>query len=364
MLDTVTMRFKLNTITESILPPEYTVESVTPGHPDKICDQISDAILDAYLADDPAARVAVEVMGSHGTLVIGGEVTSKAEVDAAAIAKQVYRDIGYDDELEVLVRIAKQSPEIGQSVDSGGAGDQGIMYGYATDETDEMLPRGVVFAHEITRQLERVRRSGGVSWLLPDGKAQVTIQRPHAATVVVSTQHAPGVHAEDRTSAMLQYVVNPALGGDAPSEVLVNTAGDWTVGGFAADAGMTGRKIMVDTYGGLVPHGGGCFSGKDPTKVDRSAAYMARFAARQLVAQGVGHEVLVSVAYAIGKAEPLMLRAVNEKNKDCSSELAQFDFRPAAIIERLELRRPIYRETAKHGHFENAAFPWEKTERQ
>lgn len=341
------------------IPDEYTVESVSVGHPDKVCDQMSDAILDAYLAGDPSSRVAVEVMGSHGFLMIGGEVTSSAFVDEEATVRAVYKDIGYEDALEVSVRIAKQSDQIALGVDTGGAGDQGIMYGYATDETEQMLPAGVVLAHKITERFEELAQADD-AWIRPDAKAQVTMIDGRVDTVLASVQHDASISLDEVRSRIARDVLADMPGLTETTNSMINPAGAWTLGGFAADAGMTGRKIMVDSYGGLIQHGGGAFSGKDPTKVDRSAAYMARYAARKLVAQGLGKEVLVSVAYAIGKAEPLMLRAENEGGKNISEALAQFDFRPQAIIDLFDLQRPIYRETARHGHFGNPNFPWEK----
>lgn len=342
-------------------PKTYTVESVTAGHPDKICDQISDAILDACLAQDPRSRVAVETFGGHGLLVIGGEVTTAANVDFGKIGRELYRDIGYPDELEVITRVVQQSPDISQGVDAGGAGDQGIMYGYATDETPEFLPRGIVLAHALTNGLERLRRSGALKWLKPDGKAQVTIQDGGIRTILVSAQHDPTVTQEEIRSGLIEKLIRPLTGSAADRiEILVNPTGKFAQGGFAADTGLTGRKIMVDTYGGLIPHGGGCFSGKDPTKVDRSAAYMARFAAKNMVARGYAKRCLVSVAYAIGRAEPVMVHAASETGNDLSGEVQRrFDFRPAAIIERLDLRRPIYRQTAAYGHFGKPGLPWE-----
>ena len=269
----------------------YTAESVTSGHPDKVCDEISDAILDAYLEKDPYSRVAVETFGSHNLLVVGGEVTSKGKIDAGEIARNVYKDIGYSDNLNIITNIVQQSPDIAQGVDTGGAGDQGIMYGYATDETKEFLPLAVSLVHKLTKGLENLRRNDkDFYWLGPDGKAQVTI-----------------------------------------------------------------------TYGGMFPHGGGAFSGKDPTKVDRSAAYMSRFVAKNLVANGFAKNCLVSVAYAIGRAEPLMVYAEDEKGKDLSGFVkVAFDFRPQAIIEKLNLRRPIYFQTASYGHFGKEGLPWEE----
>jgi len=339
----------------------YTVESVTSGHPDKVCDQISDASLDACLKDDPTSRVAVEAFGGHGHLVIGGEVTSKAVVDYAKLAKDLYKNIGYDDELDISVHVAQQSPDISQGVDTGGAGDQGIMYGYATSETPEYLPRGIVLVHKLTKGLEDLRRSRAVSWLKPDGKAQVTIQNNRLTTILVSTEHDESIKQDEIRKTIGEKLIIP-LGVDLNSiKLFVNPTGKFVVGGFEADTGLTGRKIMVDTYGGLIQHGGGCFSGKDPTKVDRSAAYMCRFVAKNIVANKLANTCLVSVAYAIGHAEPLMVYASNETGKDLSIIAKEkFDFRPQAIIERLNLRRPIYLQTAAYGHFGKQGLPWEE----
>lgn len=264
----------------------YSTESVTNGHPDKVCDQISDAILDACLAQDPDSRVAVETFGSHGTLMIGGEVTTKAVVDYEAIARKVYTDIGYTEPLEVLSKVVVQSPDIAQGVDTGGAGDQGIMYGYATDETPEYLPKGVVLAHRLAKELERLRTDGTLPWLRPDGKTQVTLAGGRLTTALTSTQHTEDVDLDTIRAELTQRLFAPVLGDLSGVELLVNPTGRFVQGGFEADAGLTGRKIMVDTYGGLMPHGGGAFSGKDATKVDRSAAYMCRFVAKNLVAAG------------------------------------------------------------------------------
>jgi len=343
----------------------YTVESVTSGHPDKVCDQISDAILDAIFVQDPKARVAVETFGSHGTLMIGGEVTTSGKVDYEKIGRAVYTDIGYEDNLKVLVTVAEQSPDIAMGVDREGAGDQGIMYGYATDETPEFLPLGVVLSHKLARNLEKLRRSGTLPWVKPDGKTQVTISNGKGViTALCSTQHAEEVSQEEIRASLIEHLFKPVLGTIDKIEILVNPTGKFVQGGFEADAGLTGRKIQVDTYGGLVPHGGGAFSGKDPTKVDRSAAYMCRFAAKNLVANGYGKKVLVSVAYAIGRAEPVMVEAYDGDGKNLTEIVNKhFDFRPRAIIERLDLRRPIYRETAAYGHFGVEGRPWEKVEK-
>ncbi|MGB4076242.1 MAG: methionine adenosyltransferase [Minisyncoccia bacterium] len=338
----------------------YTTESVTSGHPDKVCDQISDAILDACLTEDPKSRVAVETFGSHGTLMIGGEVTTHAKVDYAAIAKRVYEDIGYTEPLDILARVVTQSGDIALGVDTGGAGDQGIMYGYATDETPEMLPQGVVLAHALARRLEKLRRDGILPYLRPDGKTQITIKDGKVVTALTSTQHAEDATLEQIRADLITHLFTPVLGSLAGVEILVNPTGRFVQGGFEADAGLTGRKIMVDTYGGLMPHGGGAFSGKDATKVDRSAAYMCRFVAKNLVAAGYAKKVLTTVAYAIGRVDPVMVEAYADDGKNLSDIVNKnFDFRPQAIIERLGLRKPIFRETATYGHFGVQGRPWE-----
>jgi S-adenosylmethionine synthetase len=340
----------------------YTVESVTSGHPDKVCDQISDAVLDECLRQDPKSRVAIESFGSHGLLVVGGELTTSADFDAAAIAKKLYKDIGYTNELKIITNIVKQSPDIAQGVDTGGAGDQGIMYGYATDETPEFLPKAVVLVHKLAAGLEKLRKTNKeFSWIKPDGKTQVTIQNNEVRTILVSTQHDAAVEHDFIQRELIRGLIGPAVGDISGIEILVNPTGRFVQGGFEADTGLTGRKIMVDTYGGLIPHGGGCFSGKDPTKVDRSAAYMARFAAKNIVANGLAKKCMISVAYAIGRAEPLMVEAEDENGKSLSEVVKKnFDFRPAAIIERLNLRRPIYLQTAAYGHFGRPGLPWEE----
>lgn len=339
------------------VPRIYSVESVTPGHPDKVCDQISDAILDACLQQDPLSRVAIESFGAHGHLVLGGEVTTNADVAYPEIARQVYRDIGYTDTLAITAHIVQQSREIAQGVDSGGAGDQGVMYGYACDETPELLPKGVVLAHQLARGLDVLRRDVPIG---PDGKTQVTMDGLRVTDIVVSTQHQPRLALEQLRHAVLTRLIQPILGDLDGVRVHINPAGAWHIGGFAADTGLTGRKLMVDTYGGCIPHGGGAFSGKDATKVDRSAAYFCRYVARTLVAEGRAKQCLVSVAYAIGQAEPVMVSAIDELGRDRSSEVRQrFDFRPNAMIEQLGLRRPIFRMTATFGHFGRPELPWQ-----
>lgn len=340
----------------------YTVESVTSGHPDKVCDQISDAVLDECLRRDPYSRVAVETFGGHNTLIVGGEVTSRAKVNYSAIAQKVYKDIGYKEKLNIITNVAVQSPDISQGVDTGGAGDQGIMYGYATNETPEFMPRAVVLVHKLAEGLEKLRRENKkFSWLGPDGKTQITVNKGKIETVLVSCQHSDKVSQGFIKKELINNLIEPVIGDLKGVQILVNPTGKFVVGGFTSDAGLTGRKIMVDTYCGLVPHGGGCFSGKDPTKVDRSGAYMARYAAKNLVAKGFAKKCLVSVAYAIGKAEPLMVEALDENGRSIVRYLKnKFDFRPKAIIERLNLRNPIYFKTAAYGHFGKNGLPWEE----
>ena len=338
-----------------------TAESVTEGHPDKVCDQIADALLDAHLSRDPESRTAFEIFGSHGMLAIGGEVSSKAEVDIEAVARKVYKEIGYDDELELFVNLEVQSPDIAQGVDTGGAGDQGIMYGYATIETPSFMPPSLVYSHELTKRLADLRRHDpAFTWLGPDGKAQVTIDHGRIKTVVVSTQHSSEIEQEQIRMMLMDQLISPILD-VKDAEVLINPTGRFVSGGFTADTGLTGRKLMVDTYGGMIPHGGGSFSGKDPSKVDRSGAYMSRFCAKNLVANGYAKKCMVTVAYAIGKADPVMLTARAEDGRDLSPLVRKyFDFRPHAIIEKLGLKKPIYRETAAYGHFGREQFPWER----
>jgi S-adenosylmethionine synthetase len=309
----------------------YTVESVTSGHPDKMCDQISDAVLDECLSQDPKSRVAIESFGGHGLLLVGGEVTTNANVNFEELAMKVYRDIGYEDELKIMSNIVCQSPDIAQGVDTGGAGDQGIMYGYATDETKEFLPRGVVLSHKLTKGLESLRKE--IPWLKPDGKSQITINDGKIKSILISCQHNEDVSREEIYETIKDKLIEPIMGDISDIEI----------------------------YGGLIPHGGGCFSGKDPSKVDRSAAYMARFAAKNIVANGFAKECLVSASYAIGRAEPLMVEAVNEKGEDLRELVNKnFDFKPRVIIERLNLLRPIYLKTASYGHFGKEGLPWEE----
>jgi S-adenosylmethionine synthetase len=378
----------------------FTSESVTGGHPDKLCDQISDAVLDGLLASDRRARVAVETMISHGQVVVAGEVTTDAYVPVADVAREVLLDQGYDSaeagidgaSCGVSVLIEGQSPEIaagvGRSVEARrgragdraleqGAGDQGMMFGYAVDETPELMPLPIHLAHKLAERLEHVRLSGELGYLRPDGKTQVTVAyrqgRPVGLeTVVVSAQHAPQVEQADLARDLRAAVIEPvvaALGWAAPERVLVNPSGSFVVGGPAADTGLTGRKIIVDTYGGMARHGGGAFSGKDPSKVDRSAAYAVRWVAKNLVAAGLARRCEVQVAYAIGAAEPVSV-AVETFGTGQAPDSALtravtqvFDLRPWAIIETLGLLGPIYRRTATFGHFGRSDFSWEATDR-
>ncbi len=368
----------------------FTSESVTIGHPDKVADQISDAILDEFLAGDPLSRVACETLVTAGRCVASGEVASSALPDTArieAVVRSTIRSIGYcraeddfdADGVRVEILLGRQTRDIGMGVDQGGAGDQGMMFGFACDETPEFMPLPIVLAHRITRRLAEVRRSGEIPYLGPDGKAQVTVAYDDTGavvgipTVVTSTQHS--AEASERVHRDVEHiVVRPSLPErfrEEPRDVLINPTGRFVAGGPAADCGLTGRKIIVDTYGGMARHGGGAFSGKDPTKVDRSAAYMARLVAKTIVAAGVARRAEVQLAYAIGKAEPVSVR-VDTFGTGAAPEPAieravreVFGLTPARIIEALDLRRPIYAATAQNGHFghEGPGFSWERTDR-
>ncbi len=367
----------------------FTSESVTEGHPDKICDQISDAILDEALRQDPLSRVACETCVTTGLCNIMGELTTKGYIEFQEIAREVIEDIGYTkaeygfDALScgVMSSIHRQSPDIAMGVDLDGAGDQGIMFGYACTETPELMPMPISLAHRLAKRLANVRKDGTIKYLRPDGKTQVTVEydkdnKPvRVDTVLISTQHDPDVTQEQIKADLLEHVVKaviPAELMDADTKYLVNPTGRFVIGGPYGDSGLTGRKIIVDTYGGYAPHGGGCFSGKDPTKVDRSACYAARWAAKNVVASGIADRCLIQLAYAIGVAEPVSVMVDTEGTGKLPDEeiadlvVKNFDFRPAAIIRDLQLRRPIYRKTAAYGHFgreDDPDFTWEKTDK-
>ena len=378
----------------------FTSESVTEGHPDKMADQISDAILDAMLTQDENSRVAVETLLATGVAVVAGEVSTKAYVDIPRVVRDTILEIGYNrakfgfegETCAVLTSIDEQSPDIALGVnksleakrddsdryDTIGAGDQGMMFGYATDETPEMMPLPIVMAHRLALRLAHVRKEGIVKGLRPDGKTQVTVKysdgRPvGVTTVVVATQHDPDLTREEIESLVVENVISPVIDDELlleGVEIFVNPTGRFVRGGPAADTGLTGRKIIVDTYGGWIPHGGGAFSGKDPTKVDRSAHYMARYAAKNIVAAGLAEKVTLQLAYAIGVARPVSFMIDTHGTEKVDLEklrkavLKTFDFRPGAIIDKLDLRRPIYRKTAAYGHFgrTDIDLPWEKVD--
>ncbi len=377
----------------------FTSESVTEGHPDKMCDQISDAVLDACLEQDPFSRVACETATKTGYVMLLGEITTKAVVNFDELVRKVVIEIGYDrakkgfdgNTCGVLSAIASQSPDIDMGVSKSleaksgeeaelnaiGAGDQGMMFGFACDETPTLMPMPIYLAHKLTRRLAEVRKNGTLEWLRPDGKSQVTVEYSYGKprrvdTVLVSTQHAPEISQEDIREAVIEHVIMPSMPAemvDKDMKIYINPTGRFVIGGPQGDAGVTGRKIIVDTYGGMGRHGGGAFSGKDPTKVDRSAAYAARWAAKNVVAAGLAQRCEIQVAYAIGVAHPLSVNVETFGTGKISDEkiadliLQHFDLRPGAIIRDLDLRRPIYRQTAAYGHFgrDDILFPWERT---
>jgi len=376
----------------------FTSESVTEGHPDKIADQISDAVLDAILEQDPAGRVACETLVTTGLAVIAGEITTETYVDIPAIVRGTLKSIGYTDSsygidgdtCAVMTTIDQQSPDIAMGVDTGGAGDQGMMFGYASDENDALMPTPILLAHRLTERLAAVRKSGKLGWVRPDGKAQVTVEyeydRPiRVRTVVLSTQHSPDISLEQIRRELIEKVVLPVMPEDLfdpeDCEFHINPTGRFVIGGPHGDAGLTGRKIIVDTYGGMGRHGGGAFSGKDATKVDRSAAYAARWAAKNVVAAGLARRCEIQLAYAIGVAEPVSIyvdtfgTGAIADDRISAAVREVFELRPRAIIDALNLRAPIFRPTAAYGHFgrtcekaqvdgrEVELFPWEKLDR-
>lgn len=366
----------------------FTSESVTEGHPDKIADQISDGVLDAILSNDPFARVACETFVTTGLTFIAGEITTSIYVEIPNIAREIIKDIGYTnadygfdfESCAVITAIHGQSPDIAQGVDIGGAGDQGMMFGYATDETPEYMPLPILLAHKLARRLAYVRKQKILDWLRPDGKSQVTIEyidgKPTWVTaIVISAQHDPNIEYSDLKDAIMDEVIKKTIPEDfihKDTKFYINPTGKFVIGGPQGDTGLTGRKIMVDTYGGFGAHGGGCFSGKDPTKVDRSASYMARYIAKNIIASGCAKICELQLSYAIGVCEPLSIM-VNTKGtskkpeKEIVSDIKKnFDLTPKGIIDTLNLRRPIYRKTASYGHFgrEEQEFTWEKTDKK
>ena len=367
----------------------FTSESVTEGHPDKICDQISDAVLDAILAEDKMARVACETVATTGMVMVMGEITTSCYADIPSIVRRTVKEIGYDrpeygfdgNTCAVLTSIDEQSPDIAMGTNDsvGGAGDQGMMFGFACDETEELMPAPITYAHKLARQLTAVRKSGELDWLRPDGKTQVSVQYgenggiERISAVVVSSQHADSIAIADLREALTECVIKPIIPEglmDADTKIYINPTGRFVVGGPVGDSGLTGRKIIVDTYGGYAGHGGGCFSGKDPTKVDRSAAYMARYIAKNIVAAGIARRCQIELAYAIGVPQPVSVFIDTQgtgvvPDQEIADMVSRcFDMRPAAIIRKLDLRRPIYRQTAAYGHFgrTDIDLPWEHTD--
>ena len=370
----------------------FTSESVTEGHPDKVCDHISDAILDEFLRQDPDSRVAVETLVTTDFVTVAGEVTSKGKFDIEKVVRDTIAEIGYDDAAlkfdaktcKVVVKIDPQSPNISQGVTVSetqkeqGAGDQGLMFGYATNETDELMPLPISLAHKLTKKLADVRKSKELSWVRPDGKSQVSVayvdDKPERVeTIVISTQHDPEISNEEIRKQIIDKVVKPVCGNWWHDDIVihVNPTGKFEIGGPHGDAGLTGRKIIVDSYGGMGRHGGGAFSGKDPSKVDRSACYMCRYVAKNLVAAGLADRCEVQIAYAIGVCQPLSIMVNTfETNKISEEQIekilnAHFDMKPAAIVSHLDLKRPIYKKTAGYGHFgrNESEFTWEKTDK-
>lgn len=360
----------------------FSSESVTEGHPDKIADQISDSILDAALTDDPLSRVAIETFVTTGLVVVGGEMTTKTYIDIPATVRNTIKEIGYDDSkmgfdyntCAVISTIDQQSPDIAMGVDRDGAGDQGLMFGFACNETPEYMPLPIVLAHKLTKQLSKVRKQGDLVFLRPDGKSQVSIDyknwKPESInTVVVSTQHSEDISTSDLREKVKKHVIEPVMFESFDSMDYtkhINPTGKFVIGGPQGDAGLTGRKIIVDTYGGFARHGGGAFSGKDATKVDRSAAYMARYIAKNIVAAGIAEKLEIQLAYAIGVAEPVSIMVDTFRTGKMEGEEIvklirnNFDLTPKGIIEKLQLRKPVFKQTAAYGHFGRDGFSWEK----
>lgn len=340
----------------------YTVESVLAGHPDKICDQISDAVLDAYLSLDEDAKVGVECLGTYNLLVVGGEISSKCKIELEPVIAEVFSTIGMDNDIQIIDRINAQSSEIRPHTEKGNAGDQGIMYGYAISYPEyNYLPKGVFLVHKLSKEIDEFRKLK--NYILPDGKVQLTLNDDKVETVIIRCQHRLNQNLKELKGKINDSVINNVFSGESIKNIYFNHESEFTKGGFHADAGLTGRKIMVDTYCGLIPHGGGGFSGKDPSKVDRSAAYFARFVAKSIVANGLAKECLISVAYGFGLSEPVMINVITENGKVQKLQKLveqKFDFSPNSIIEVLNLKKIKYLPTATYGHFSNPDYPWEQ----
>jgi S-adenosylmethionine synthetase len=341
------------------------VESVLAGQPDKVCDQIADALVDEYLRRDPNASVDLHVMGSHGMMMIGGEVRSKADFDISELARRVYQSIGYTDDIEVFTNIDDPSSEMSSAAPFSPS-DTAVVHGYATVETRERLPRALVYAHDMARRLDNLRKTDAAfGWLQPDGKVQVMMWKNEVKAVTILASHAKDVELKIVQGALLDRVIVPIVGEGV--QIFINPIGPFTIHGFSADSGASGRKLAVDTYGAIIPHGDHALSGKDPMKAERAGAYMARYTARWIVEQELAQSAMVTIAYTMGKSEPLLVKAqgTTEKSRGSRMDLSQvlkreFDFRPEAIVERLELKQPIYQQTAVYGHFGRTGFPWEK----
>ncbi len=341
-----------------------TVEVPLSGHPDKVCDQIVDAILDEYLRRDPKSRVDVQALGSNGMLMIGGTVDSRADFDSSEVARKVYKDVGYEDNIEPFVNLERPSEDKAKSIVRGGAQGTAVIHGYATIETREMMPRAIVYAHALARRLNDLRlHESSFAWMCPDGKIQLTMDGDRPVAVTILVQHACGMEPGQIKNLIAENVIVPVLGDVDGLKMYVNTAGEFCTGGFAAGAGASGRKTLADTYGGLLPNGGSKLSGRDPLHPARAGSYMARFAAKNLVAQGVAKNILISVGYTIGQADSVFLEAKTGDGKDISALVKEkYDFRPEAVVERLNLIQPIYQTVSTFGHFGREGLPWEELE--